>query len=109
MPDLADLPSRNPLLFSRLQQGKPRGLAPAHKEHLPQTYLALHDRTEAPAGQVVSNEATSILIREFYRIGLQQVTPSKKRATPEPDQHRHSKYPRHACSYEGSYQNIQSH
>ncbi|KAK9846312.1 hypothetical protein WJX81_001362 [Elliptochloris bilobata] len=94
MEDLLNLPCHCPLNFSETVRN--RSLAPRHKKDLrPRLYIATHDRTEAPADQVIATEKQSILLREFYRIGLNRggdnvAAPSKRAASPA-DSPRHAK------------------
>ncbi|EFJ28215.1 hypothetical protein SELMODRAFT_69822, partial [Selaginella moellendorffii] len=70
---LGDLPSYNPHNFSQLRPSDP-----SHRSQLtPLTYHATHDRTMPPADQVISTEATNILLRHFYQKADHKVSSSR--------------------------------
>lgn len=60
---LGDWPSYDPHNFSELRPSDP-----SHPSQLtPVTYYPTHNRTAPPEHQVISTEATNILLRQFYQ------------------------------------------
>ncbi|KAK9908956.1 hypothetical protein WJX75_005187 [Coccomyxa subellipsoidea] len=72
------------------------------------TVQATTSRTDAPLGQVITTESTSILVREFEQSVRQLAgTGVLKRAGEGSQQRRPSKHPRRSCTFEGSYRDMQ--
>ncbi|XP_058089309.1 DET1- and DDB1-associated protein 1-like [Magnolia sinica] len=74
---LGNWPSYDPHNFSQLRPSDP-----AHPSKItPATYHPTHNRTVPPPNQVISTEATNILLRQFYQRAEEKLRP--KRAASE--------------------------
>ncbi|XP_020517243.1 uncharacterized protein LOC18424116 isoform X2 [Amborella trichopoda] len=73
---LGNWPSYDPHNFSQLRPSDP-----AHPSLTPATYHPTHNRTLPPDNQVISTEATNILLRQFYQRAEEKLRP--KRAASE--------------------------
>ncbi|KAI3835826.1 hypothetical protein MKX03_035571 [Papaver bracteatum] len=73
-----DWPSYNPHNFSQLRATDPS--LPTSKS-TPTTYHPTHNRTVPPPNQVITTEATNILLRQFYQRADTKLRP--KRAASE--------------------------
>ncbi|XP_043715424.1 DET1- and DDB1-associated protein 1-like isoform X2 [Telopea speciosissima] len=74
---LGDLPSFDPHNFSQLRPSDPSNPS----KLMPATYHPTHNRTVPPPNQVISTEATNILLRQFYQHSEEKLRP--KRAASE--------------------------
>ncbi|CAL8460683.1 g214 [Coccomyxa elongata] len=103
---LLNLPTRDSSNFSSCGPA-----STSLKEEQPRlkTYQAAHDRTDAPASQVITTESTSILVREFERSARKLAGAGRwKRAAGQGvQQPRASKHPRRSCIFEGNYRDMQ--
>ncbi|CAN6485229.1 unnamed protein product [Victoria cruziana] len=70
-------PSYDPHNFSQLKTSVPAH----HSKLVPATYHPTHNRTAPPANQVITTEATNILLRQFFQQAEEKLRP--KRAASE--------------------------
>ncbi|XP_042481647.1 DET1- and DDB1-associated protein 1 [Macadamia integrifolia] len=74
---LGDWPSFDPHNFSQIRPSDPSNPS----KLMPATYHPTHNRTVPPPNQVISTEATNILLRQFYQQAEEKLRP--KRAASE--------------------------